>query len=140
MSEPKLIISTIGAGFGAMISFLCGQQTTAFTALLICMLVDILSGICIAVLKKSPKSDTGRLSSKSLTAGLFKKLLELSFIAVANWIGKTMSIIQLRDAVIYFFLAGELLSLIENGGLLGIKYPKKIYDLIDLLQDKEYDA
>lgn len=138
MNEPKLLISVVGAGLGAILSFLFGEQTTAFTALLICMLADVLSGICIAVLKKSPKSDNGRLSSKSLTAGLFKKLLELAFIAVANWIGKTMGIIQLRDIVIYFFLVGELLSLIENGGLLGIKYPDKIYDLIDILQNKEW--
>jgi toxin secretion/phage lysis holin len=42
----------------------------------------------------------------------------------------------IRDAVIIAFIANELISLVENAGLMGVPLPDAITKAIDILQKK----
>ncbi|OUS75357.1 hypothetical protein B1748_17930 [Paenibacillus sp. MY03] len=42
----------------------------------------------------------------------------------------------IRDAAIYFYLAGELLSLVENAGRLGIPIPPAISKAVEVLRGR----
>lgn len=137
MSDFQIQLCSIMAVIGGFTSTLFGDLNSAFICLIVCMVVDYLTGIFVAIFNKSTKTQSGGLSSKVMIKGLMKKILMLGFIAVAQWIGLAMENTIIRDSVIFFFIASEVLSIVENGGLLGIKYPDKIKNIIDELSRKD---
>ena len=58
-------------------------------------------------------------------------------VAVAYQVQKIMGgVVPLREIVIAFFIANEALSILENGGAMGIKYPKKLLEILKQLHDE----
>jgi len=45
-----------------------------------------------------------------------------------------------RDAAIYFYIANELLSILENAGEIGLPVPDILKNSIDTLKGKEKDS
>lgn len=119
------IVSAFGgfdAGLGTLIMFMC---------------IDYVSGLVVAgVFKKSTKSDTGALESKAGFKGVCKKCMTLIFVLVAYRIDIVLGTSYIRNAVIIAFIANELISLVENAGLMGIPMPDIITKSIDILQKK----
>ena len=62
--------------------------------------------------------------------------MTLVFVLVAYRLDLIIGTNYIRDAVIIAFLANELISLVENAGLMGIKLPPAITKAIDILQKK----
>ena len=60
----KEIICTIAGVVGSFIAGLFGGWDTSLVTLLLFMGIDYITGLAVAACGKSPKSDTGRLSSK----------------------------------------------------------------------------
>ena len=54
-------------------------------------------------------------------------------ISVAYRLDVLMGTIFLRDGVITAFICNEAISIIENGGLMGIPIPEKLKDALDVL-------
>ena len=108
------------------------------TTLLIFMGIDYLSGLFVAgVFKKSPKSESGALNSKISFKGLCKKAMMLLIVVMAHRFDMELGFNYLRDAVCVAFIINESISIVENGGLMGVKMPDMIKKAIDLLTDKE---
>lgn len=80
--------------------------------------------------------DTGSLESKTCWKGLCRKCMTLVFVLVSYRLDLIIGTNYIRDAVIIAFLANELISLVENAGLMGIKLPPAITKAIDILQKK----
>ena len=132
----KETICTIVGVVGSFIAGLFGGWDTSLITLLLFMGIDYITGLAVAACGKSPKSDTGRLSSKIGWRGLAKKCVSLLLVLVAVRLDITLGTSYIRDAVCIAFTVNELISITENAGLLGIPLPTVITKAIDLLQSK----
>ena len=113
------------------ILYLVGDITMPF----IILLRLILSG----VFKKSKKTESGGLSSEIGFKGLIKKVCIIICVIVANMLDYVLKTNYIRNVVIISFITNEVISIIENLGLIGVKIPKVITNAIDILKGKEED-
>lgn len=133
----------ICAGLGAVggwISWLLGGWDSAVVTLLIFMAIDYISGLAVAgVFHASRKTDSGALESRAGWKGLCKKAMTLLFVLIAHRLDMVIGTTYIRDAVVIAFVANELISIVENAGLMGVPLPAVIERSIDLLQKKVDD-
>lgn len=120
----KLALTSIGTALGW---FLGGYDTMMIT-LLIFMAIDYLSGVMCAIVKKELSSEIG-------FKGIFKKILILFLVGMANMLGTSIHIEGLRYIVISFYLANEGISIIENASMLDLPVPQKVKDVLKQLKD-----
>ena len=64
-----------------------------------------------------------------------KKITMLILVGVANMLDRYMGVNFVRGAVIVGFLVNELISILENAGLMGITSPA-IEKALDILKEK----
>lgn len=120
---------------GGAAAWAFGGWDAALAALLVCMGVDYLSGSIVAlVFHKSQKTPSGAYDSGYGLKGLCKKGLMLLFVLVAVQIDRLLGISYARDAVCIGFCANEIISIVENLGLVGIPMPKAITEALEQLQ------
>lgn len=136
----KQTLCTIIGVVGAAIAKLLGGWDTALETLLIFMVVDYITGLIVAgFFRKSTKSSTGSLESMAGWKGLAKKVVTLLFVLIANRLDMMIGVDYIRTAVIIAFMSNELLSIVENAGLMGIPLPDVIVKAVDVLQKKSGD-
>ena len=120
---------------GATIAWLFGGWSMALTTLLIFMGIDYITGVIVAgVFHRSGKSKSGSLSSTAGIKGLAKKGMILLFVLVAYRLDLQLSTTYIKDAVCIAFIANELLSIIENAGLMGVPIPAMIVKAVEVLK------
>lgn len=130
-------ICTAAGIFGSMIAAVFGGWDEALITLIIFMVVDYISGMIVAgVFHNSKKTTTGTLESRAGWKGLCRKCVTLLFVIVAERLDVVMGVDYVRNAVIIGFIANELISIVENAGLMGIPLPKAIQNAIDILTAK----
>lgn len=127
------VVGTIG-GF---IAELFGGLTIDLQTLMWFMAIDLAMGLILATFfKNSNKSDTGTLNSTSAWKGLCKKCITLLMVLVAHRLDITLGVEYIKTAVIIAFITVELISIIENAGLMGVPIPKVLEGIIDVLKQK----
>ena len=128
---------TICTAFGLVGSFLAalfGGWDSALATLLIFMGVDYATGIIVAAAGKSPK---GKLSSKIGWKGLAKKCIILLLVLVAARLDVVLGTSYVRAGVCFAFMCNEVISILENAGLMGVPLPAALKNAVELLQKKE---
>ena len=130
------ICSWTGA-LGSLAAMLLGGWSADLTTLVILMGVDFVTGLILASLGKSTKSQNGSLSSSAGWHGLAKKVITFLLILVAYRVDLVLGVNYLKTAVTIAFIVNELLSVVENAALLGIPMPAVLMRAIDLLREKE---
>lgn len=122
----NLMLGTFFSG----VAYFLGGWDFALQTLLLVMALDYITGICKAIKQK-------KLNSKTGFAGILKKFGYLIIVALAVVIdhlaGDTGAV---RTLVIYFFVANDGLSILENWGAMGLPLPKKLFELLEQLKDK----
>lgn len=121
---------------GSFIAGLFGGFDASMVTLIAFMAVDYVTGLILAAVRKSPKTDTGGLSSRIGLKGLAKKCVILMLVLVSARLDITLGTSYIRDAVCIGFIANELLSIIENAGLLGVPMPQALKNAVEILQKK----
>lgn len=127
----NLFKAFIGIGGGA-ISFLFGGWDSLLWVLVAFAAIDWLTGV-------SASWNEGKLSSKVGFKGLNRKVLIFAMVAVAHLVDvATEGILpfNLRDGVIFFYMANEVISIIENVGRAGLPVPEKLSEAIEVLKGK----
>ena len=126
----KHFINDIGSVILTTTVYLLGGFDIAIQSLLIVMVVDYLTGIASAIYNKE-------LSSKIGFKGILKKFSYLCVVALSvvidNLTGQSGLI---RTLVIYFFVANDGLSIIENMAEMGVKLPQKLIDSLEQIRKK----
>ena len=113
----------------------------ALDTLFMFCVIDYVLGLYVAgVMHKSPKTESGRLSSEKGIKGLFKKFLIFLCVAMMYRFDLLFNVDYLRIGTIYAFLFQEGVSIIENIGLCGVKVPAIVKNGIDLLNKKGGDS
>ena len=129
-------LAVIGAG-GSLLTYLLGGWDTAIQTLCLFMLVDYISGLIVAgVFHNSPKTDDGALESRAGWKGLIRKGYTLIIVMVANRVDLQLGTTYIRDGVCIAFMCNELISIIENGGLMGLPIPQILTNSIEILREK----
>ena len=130
----SLIIGIIGS----IVTYLFGGWDMALQTLLIFMAVDYITGLIVAgVFKKSPKTKKGGLSSIIGWKGLCRKGMALLMVLIACRLDMLVGTDFIRDTVIIAYCTNELISIIENAGVMGVPIPKTIQNAIESLKSKE---
>jgi toxin secretion/phage lysis holin len=133
----KNILCTIVGAAGSFIASLFGGWDTGIGTLVLFMVIDFLSGLAVAgIFKRSTKTETGALESKAGFKGLCRKCMTLLFVLIAYRLDLAIGTNYIRDAVIIGFLANELISIVENAGLMGVRLPSVLVKAIDVLKKK----
>lgn len=130
----NIVCGAVGT-IGSAIAWLFGGWTMALTTLLIFMGIDYITGVIVAgVFHRSGKSKTGSLSSIAGIKGLAKKGMILLFVLVAYRLDVQLATTYIKDAVCIAFMTNELLSIIENAGLMGVPIPSVIVKAVEVLK------
>ena len=138
--EIKGIILAICGVVGGVASSIFGGWDAALTTLCIFMAVDYLSGLTVAgIFKKSPHSDSGALESRAGLKGLFRKCSMLCFVLIACRLDLVLGVGFIKDGVVTAFICNEVISIVENTGLMGVPMPAVITRAIELLKEKTDD-
>ena len=99
--------------------------------------IDYLTGLVVAgVFHKSKKTDSGALESRAGFKGLCKKGVMLLFVLIGYRLDLAIGTTYIRDAVCIAFIGNELISIVENAGLMGLPIPSVITKAIDVLKTK----
>lgn len=127
----SLVIGTLTTGLIKVI----GEPTQDLKILLLLMVIDLIVGFTVsAVWHKSSKTKSGKVSSKVMFKGIVKKILTLVLVVVAYQIGILLSYDVIRHVAIISFIVQEIISIIENIAITGIKSPDIITKALDILE------
>lgn len=135
----KETLCTIFGVLGSFIAGLFGGWDASMITLLIFTSTDYITGLIVAALNKSPKSSSGGLSSAIGLKGLIKKGVVLLLVLVSARLDITLGTSYIRDAVCIGFIANELISIVENAGILGVPLPSALTNAVEILQNKTDD-
>ena len=140
MTNLKTFICTIFGVVGGLIARLFGGWTEDMMTLVILMAIDFIMGLLLAgVFHKSNKTENGNLNSKVGWKGLCKKCITLLFVLVAHRLDVSLGLSYIKTATIIGFIANEVISIVENAGLMGVPLPKVITKAIDILKNRSED-
>ncbi len=125
------IFQTVAATCGAICGFIFGDLTGALTALIAFIVIDYITGVLVGISKKTLSSEIG-------FKGICKKVIILALVGVANIIDMQVigSGTMIRTSTIFFYLANEGISIVENAANLGLPVPKKIKEILLQIKDE----
>lgn len=127
------VVDVIISELATVFIYLLGGWDVALICLIIAIVLDYISGLIKAYTNKE-------LSSKIGFKGILKKigilLIVMLSVLVDRVTGNTGAI---RTLVIYYFVANEGLSILENLGQAGIPIPKGIKKALKILKDQNND-
>ena len=124
----KEIFSITLSGIITFVVYLVGGFDLAISCLLIAILLDYISGIFKAFVTKELSSNIG-------LKGIIKKVAILLIVMLAVLVDRvTGESGAIRTLVIYYFVANEGLSIIENLGEAGVPIPSIIKESLKALK------
>lgn len=131
MDRVEKFITTAAAALGGVLGAFLGGFDGVLIALLICIALDILTGLGRAGIEK-------KINSTICYRGMVKKVMILAMVGFGYvldlYVIKSAGVI--RTAVIFFYLANEGISILENAAVCGLPIPGKLRDALEQLKDK----
>lgn len=133
----KQTICTVLGMIGGAVAGAFGGWSADLAALVTFMAVDYISGLLVAgVFQKSQKSRSGALESRAGFQGLCRKGMILLMVLIGAGLDRLLGLDFIRSAVCVGFAANELISILENAGLMGIPIPQVLRRAVELLQNR----
>ena len=114
----------------SILGVIFGDIEIPFLILLGFMVCDIITGVLSAIMQKN-------VNSEKMRAGGIHKLLIFIVLCVASMLDRLCGTQwAVRNICIYYYILQEGLSIVENLGKCGVKYPEKIKQILIQLGDK----
>ena len=123
-------INWLAGLLGGALSWYFGGLDGLIFALLALSIIDYISGVSAAFTQHELSSDVG-------FTGIARKVMIFCLVGAANVVDKLLfgQADTLRTAVIFFYIANETLSIIENAVKLGVPIPEILKDKLQQLHD-----
>lgn len=124
---------TAFAGIGGVIGWYLGGLDGFLYTLVAFVVVDYITGVLRAVVEK-------KLSSRIGAHGIAKKVALFLVVGIGHLIDTYLlggESAALRTAVIFFYIANEGISLLENATAIGLPVPDKLKDVLAQLHGKD---
>lgn len=141
----KRIAEWLSAAGGAVLAFFTGLPVIIWILIGV-MTLDYITGIMCGCMGRSPKTETGGLSSKAAFEGLLKKVLILMVVGLAALVDRAISMtaeiefVAVTGACCLWFIASEGMSVLENAAAMGVPIPKILLQALELFKDKGGEA
>jgi len=124
------IFKVSSAAAGAVAGFLFGGWSMLLNALVFFVIIDWLTGWGAAWYR-------GELRSRVGFAGIVRKVAIFAVVAIAHLVDLVLGDLHMfRDAVVFFYLANELLSIIENLGKMNVPMPDFLRNAVHIFQSR----
>lgn len=135
MNNMVDVLRIAAAGIGGIATYIWGPWDALIIALVAMVAIDYITGIIKAAMQ-------GKLSSLVGFKGLLKKVAIFLLVAVGVMVDKIIPATNeaVRSAVIFFYIANEGLSILENAGELGLPLPAALKKSLEKMKDKETGA
>jgi toxin secretion/phage lysis holin len=125
----KNIINVITGAVVTIATYFLGGWDIAIQSLLVFIVVDYITGVLKAIYNKELNSAVG-------LKGIIKKVGYLLVVSISVLLDKIAGNTgAIRNIVIYFFVANEGLSILENWGNLGLPLPKQLTEALEQLKN-----
>ena len=125
----KNLINFITGTLTTALVYFLGGWDIALQLLITVVVLDYITGVLKAIYNK-------KVNSTISFKGIVKKIGYFILVALAvlldNITGGTGAI---RTLVIYFFVANEGISIVENWGAMGLPLPQKVIDTLEQLKN-----
>lgn len=125
----KYSLQSILGVVGAYLGYFLGGFDGLLHALVIFVIIDYITGVMLAIVKK-------RLSSEVGARGIFKKVILFLLVGMGHMVD--LHIIKegsaIRTAVLFFYMSNEGLSILENVSLMGLPIPEKLKQILKKLK------
>ena len=132
--EFRDIFRYIVAIGGSLVTYLLGGWSALIKILVAFVVIDYVTGVLAAAI-------SGKLNSNIGLKGIAKKVFIFVIVACGHLVDNAMGSQDIvRDAAIYFYIANELLSILENAGEIGLPVPDMLKNAIERLKGKEQDT
>ena|SRR5690625_436743 len=130
LALEKLIKIIVGVG-GGLASYLFGGWSVLIQTLVFFIVLDYLFAVLVAGAR-------GELSSKKGFKGIAKKVAILVLVAVAHQVDKVIGDGSLiMDSVIFFYIANELLSILETTAKTDLPIPSVLKNAVNTLKGED---
>jgi len=135
----KKITEGLAAALGAVIGFFTGLPPVIWVLVAV-MSLDYVTGLMCGAMGKSPKTETGGLSSHAAFEGLLKKVLILCIVGLAALVDRAVAVsagiemAAVTGACCLWFVASEGLSILENAAVMGVPIPKAMTRALEMMR------
>ena len=119
------------SGVGAIVTHFMGWSDT-HEALVVIMSIDYVTGIIAAYVNPHLK-----LNSKKGFSGFCKKMVILGLVTLSHEIDLALGKAVTQQFVIWFFIANEGLSIVENAAKAGLPIPQKLRETLEQLANEK---
>lgn len=118
--------------FGSWLGFFLGDLDIFIYSLVVFVICDYISGIIRAGFER-------KLSSKIGFKGILKKIMIFIIVGIANICDKNLIKNQamIRSSIIFFYIANEGLSILENALAMDLPIPKKLKILLEQFKEEK---
>ena len=129
----RLLAAAGGAVAGAL-----GGWDTMLQVLAVMMVLDYVTGLLAAWMGRSAKTETGHLDSRAGFAGLCRKALMLLVVLMCTAVDRLLpsEAAVFRSMMIWFYVANEGLSVLENLALAGVPFPSAVRKALEQVRDR----
>jgi toxin secretion/phage lysis holin len=130
MDRLDIVFKSFIGVVGFIISSMVDGLGIVFTILVGIQLADIITGVMAGYANKNLRSAVGVI-------GIIKKVYVLILIGVVYMLQHVTPIAEFAgDGITIAFIIAEFISIVENGGKMGVYIPAKVKDAIEILKGK----
>lgn len=133
MKDIWICIQAAIAAIGGTLGWFLGGLDGFLYALIAFVVADYITGVLRAIVEK-------KLSSRIGAHGIAKKVVLFLVVGIGHLIDTYLlsgTGAPLRTAVIFFYIANEGVSLLENATAIGLPVPEKLKDILAQLHDRK---
>lgn len=113
----------------AILSNIFGGLDALFTALLICIVADYVTGIMAAIYEEKLNSEVG-------FRGILKKIAILCIVVLAHELEVVIGVGGIRDLAVGFYIANEGISILENSARMNVPVARNLAGILEQLKNK----
>ena len=119
---------------GVIVGQIFGAMDGLFFALLTFIILDYITGVINAIIEKKLNSEVG-------FRGILKKITIFLLVAMGNLIDVYILKIgaSVRTSIIFFYIANEVISILENASKIGIPIPEKLQTVLEQINKNDID-
>lgn len=127
--RTKEIYQSVLAVCSSLLTYLFGGWSALLGVLVTFVVLDYVTGVLAAAIE-------GKLNSNIGLKGIAKKISIFVLVAVGHLADIAIGTDIIMNAVIYFYIANELLSILENIGETGLPIPDVLKNAVESLKGK----
>jgi len=129
MDNALRYVKSLAVLIGAALTTMFGGWDVMLRVLVLFVAIDYVVGVTAAWYEK-------KLSSEAGAKGIIKKFLLFVIVALAFQIDRAISQEIFRNLAIWFYMANEALSIIENAGRCGVPIPAFLKAALEQMKQK----